>query len=508
MSTNLISDEDWAIISSSSDFEDESTASSLIDPRGENSSSELSPRSNPPLSRNSQGNVTPGAAATGSSGANSENRDDPAADSVCTIRPVETKSEVPAPSPEVPLVEAETEQTTTCVAMAVDTRIRGLSRRLFAMIFSRCRQNLEATRAENVQSVCLARHAMFSLFSTMERHQDLLLYYFALALSATVLGFQYGPAVFVTLKEFTKNRVLRGFWLEPEPVPQSRLELLMSSARAWKSRWTSKNMAEKLSVGFPAVTLRTVGISPDVTFKLTEKFAKLRLEIIPVRDRLKNLVAGYANSIAVRVDGFGAFTDTLDGHIRGASRYITGTEEYLRSGAAGLQKWILSKNLQQIHLPAVSKVDWAWANDRIRTVSSRILNNLATCVQWTQMHFGSLLLDSKLRLASLRDGTLSLLSGVKTPVASAVEDLQQWTLAIEELGSSYFHLSRQILLRYFNRDAFMARYERYSSGSHCLTQHLTKSKEAFDSLSRKTYQLVWADNRVLRLLQAWARSLT
>lgn len=485
MPTNLISDEDWAIISSSSDYDDESTASSLIDPVGENSSSELTPESVDHSTGNAPDNANLVPLTTESTDSGTVNGNDPATDSVCTIREVEFESALSEQTYESLPNATQTGQIKP--RSGVDARIRGWSQHLFAALFARFKLNLDATKAQNVQTVSLTKHAMFSLFSTLERNQELLLYYFALLLSAAVFGFQYAPAVFVMLRDFARTRVLPGLRCKSRLVLQSRLELFKASALAWTSRLAK---TEKLPAGFSNVSVRTSGIASDVRIKVLKGIKKLRLEFTPVQYHLKQWIVASTNRLGTSagryVDGFGAYS-------REASGYLSGAHKSLATYAASFCKWALAAQL----FSKVSGTRLKVAGEKVNGMFAKLLNNLASCVNWTLIHSKGLLRDSRCRFHDLMVLGRDYFAGLKPPVTRVAEDLQQWTLAIGTLGSSYFHLSKQFFLNCFSKDALVTSYERYCSFSSRYAQRLAKSKEAFDSVSRKMYHYVWADNIVL-----------
>lgn len=509
MSTHLISDEDWAIISSSSDYDEDSTASSVIDPDGDTSSSEFTPDADHPLSGDAPDSTTSRVVTSADVAARTKNRTDPAGDSVCTIRPQDVKPDDSPRMPEVPSPVAEKEIPTTCGVM--DARFRGWSKRIFKVMFSCCRQKLEATRAQNVQSVGLAHHAAFSLYSTLERHQEVLLYYFAVALSAVVFGFHYGPAVLAALRDFANDRIVQGLWATPQLISVSRLGFFGAPARTWKSRFVGSPASKGRNLLSQTPFFSSLGVLTDAKLMLTNKLSQLQSAIDPVRFNLVQWGTVCANSL-------GECANRLVPYVRGLDEYFSAANKYVTKHNSVVWKWFIAglDQYQRFSLDILGRILEVKLNfpEQVTAGLLNLVNKVGSGGKCVLAQFGNFLLGSKRylilyrsQIASLRNQIATFVANFGNPIPDIVRNLQQGTLAIGELGNSYFSQSKQLLLRYVNKGAFLSNYERFSSYGPRLTHHLDRSKEAFDSVSRKTYRLIWTDNDVLHLWCLWTKTL-
>lgn len=222
MSSSISADEDWSIISSSSDFEDEPTTASSINESGPESE---------------VANLT-------AANATSEDIDE----STCTIEQGTELEELPLAVEKEPAVEtpevaeehvftppfcssqrkcAMVEAATGAAALIcrVDRRVRAASSQAYAYLLGGFMGQLKAEVAtQATDKTGLHKHAAYSVLQVLENNQELLIYQVVavlLSVVATAYWFMPGP-----LPELTYTEKLQQFWTsavyEPQEVGLSR----------------------------------------------------------------------------------------------------------------------------------------------------------------------------------------------------------------------------------------------------------------------------------------------
>lgn len=226
MSNSLAADEDWSIISSSSDFEDECTAGSSVRDSGES------------------GNATP---------PDSEIANDDIDQSTCTIQgdastetlTLNTESNVtildeellanessPADNTELK-VESNPGKSTkascgvvqAATAMAafiygIDQYLRSVSRKLFRAAFSVPLNSLRGKVATSgTVNISLLHHAVYSLLVELEQREDFLLYYLAGLLAAAASMLCLRPS---SVTKSTYSSRFHQMWINSMYEPQEK----------------------------------------------------------------------------------------------------------------------------------------------------------------------------------------------------------------------------------------------------------------------------------------------
>lgn len=209
MSTSISNDEDWSIISSSSDFEDESTTTSSV--RDETEIGDITPSDSLPDTFSV----------------------DQVDESLCTIREAQKEPETSdLIFEEITKESSDYFEPTTpgnfgvnndagnfwivrvvtfvaCVFYSIDRFFKGFSRRGYERVFSKKLATLKTETGAVDFSLC--QHAMFSAFLTLERHQDYLLYYL-MTLVAGSLSLSYYISL-TPQKEETLSDKVRELWV-------------------------------------------------------------------------------------------------------------------------------------------------------------------------------------------------------------------------------------------------------------------------------------------------------
>ena len=437
-----ISDEDWAIISSSSDVDEESTASSLA---------ETSPDVGDPDTPDSKIDLMPDSLG--------------AEDSISTIRqttrgdkgPTEEGNSKEMTQDSTPLASERTKQKCGgCVVSRIDRRMRDWSSRGLQILFA---QKLESMRsqlsAKDIQSVGLLQHTVFSLYSTLEHNQEVLLYYLTVFISGLIffVGQYISSVIAATPTPYIERKDTSVFNIWPKPPKRNDV----------KSTWVSncKSALHRLTSHIHGVL---------------EKSPFFSQYFLRTRQGAQRITQKYAYV----ADKMGPF-------------WVACLEKWQRSAQPKLlvfvslfTEGILTdlRHLKKVSNNAIDEASVVW-NSLIS--NARYLMQCTSALATATQQKLSVFLSDKIAHFQLQNDLLA---------SDVIKTLQETTIVIKGFLQCVFNESRQVAIK--SRKGVALLVER---GKDVLTiyfksevhQAVRDAKDLFNSLSRKTYRILWAE---------------
>lgn len=489
----MIIDEDWAIISSSSDYEDESPASSVIEPDMKSSNFNVPSEFDEILSLNYPGVTTTRYPISMIKGGSAE-------DSVSTIRPLNSDFCDNSQFSGTPSILAKSNLSATLKTF--DARIRNWSKHSFGSILGTYGKKMDSVKARNIQSVSLMEHMAISLYSTLECHQELMFYYLAPALLAIVIGLKYGSIVMMALKCFTE-RLVPFLWVKPPVVPQTRFEAFKTSAIAKDSCWLGAEIFKKLATFARTFGETTRGMMSDLGAAFTNIFAKRNTSLDPQSESLSGCFFAHAQSLGAHFNEFLAFLGRIDLSFSKAHGVLNGNTH-------GPQRWgrwgsyILNEirhTPQNIWEPSWHRPDANWKlwTNRIANWFSFQIKELASCVKSMSGRIRDFNSNWVAPSDECENRTFYSVFGSRVLLSNIFSRFQEGGIVFEQLKYSFVENFRQLRQLVNGKDILVR--EQFCSRFSRTTHQLSKSKATLDALSRKTYSFLWADDHLIKLIR-------
>lgn len=217
MSSSISADEDWSIISSSSDFEDDpTTTSSIGDSAPESEVANPADLDADEIDESTctirQDNGSGFEKADEDFGAQSGDSSTPQTDLNEAISPC-------APLHNRCVITGAASRVAAMICRE-DRRIRSVSRRTFAATLAKPLLALRAQVAtQATEKIALYQHAAYSLLAVLEAHQDFLLYYLLAMLSTGLSAIYFWPS---PIPEVTYSLRLQQLWTDTVYEPQQQ----------------------------------------------------------------------------------------------------------------------------------------------------------------------------------------------------------------------------------------------------------------------------------------------
>ncbi|EEQ35951.1 predicted protein [Clavispora lusitaniae ATCC 42720] len=439
-----ISDEDWAIISSSSDVDEESTASSLA---------ETSPDVGDPDTPDSKIDSMPDSLG--------------AEDSISTIRqttrgdkgPTEEGNSKEMTQDSTPLASERTKQKCGgCVVSRIDRRMRDWSSRGFQILFA---QKLESMRsqlsAKDIQSVGLLQHTVFSLYSTLEHNQEVLLYYLTVFISGLIffVGQYISSVIAATPTPYIERKDTSVFNIWAKTTEKKRW-----LSQTWVSNCKSRSSPSRLPISH--------GVLEKSPF-FSQYFSR-------TRQGAQRITQKYAYV----ADKMGPF-------------WVACSEKWQRSAQPKLSVFVSLftegiltdlRHLKKVSNNAIDEASVVW-NSSIS--NARYLMQCTSASATATQQKLSVFLSDKIAHFQLQNDSLA---------SDVIKTSQETTIVIKGFLQCVFNESRQVAIK--SRKGVALLVERgkdvstiyFKSEVH---QAVRDAKDLFNSLSRKTYRILWAE---------------